>query len=161
MTKILLLKINEIFKQANWELTSPKDLQFSSDQVIDAYLKGKQEGLELQQKLVVEKLMSNIAKAGNHTSELLENIKNKSLNPVSAYLRINSWDDYTILVVLPLNEFLDPRTLELYDYISELESKVEEDMYRIQVSLCDTESEINEHYVRSDGFALKHKIVSA
>jgi len=153
--------LNEIFTQANWELTSPKDLQFSSDQVIDAYLKGKQEGLELQQKLVVEKLMSNIAKAGNHTSELLEIIKNKSLNPVSAYLRINSWDDYTILVVLPQSEFLDPRTLDLYDYISEMESEVEEDMYRIQVSLCDTVSEINEQYVRSDGFALKHKLVSA
>ncbi|MCZ2129327.1 MAG: hypothetical protein LC109_03570 [Bacteroidia bacterium] len=150
--------INEILAPANWELTSPKDKLFSSDHVIDAYLKGKNDGLEQQQRLIIEKLVSNINKAGKDTTDILSFLKKKKLNPISAYLRINSWDDFSILVILPQEEFLDKRMLSVYDYISELENKVDEDMYHIQVSVCDTEDNIDENYVRSDGFALKHKI---
>lgn len=150
--------INEILAPANWELTSPKDKLFSSDHVIDAYLKGKNDGLEQQQRLIIEKLVSNINKAGKHTTDILSFLKKKKLNPISAYLRINSWDDFSILVILPQEEFLDKKMLSVYDYISELENKVDEDMYHIQVSVCDTEDNIDENYVRSDGFALKHKI---
>jgi hypothetical protein len=150
--------INEILAPANWELTSPKDKLFSSDHVIDAYLKGKNDGLEQQQRLIIEKLVSNINKAGKDTTDILSFLKKKKLNPISAYLRINSWDDFSILVILPQEEFLDKKMLSVYDYISELENKVDEDMYHIQVSVCDTEDNIDENYVRSDGFALKHKI---
>jgi hypothetical protein len=150
--------INDILAPANWELTSPKDKLFSSDHVIDAYLKGKNDGLEQKQRLIIEKLVSNINKAGKDTTDILSFLKKKRLNPISAYLRINSWDDFSILVILPQEEFLDKKMLSVYDYISELENKVDEDMYHIQVSVCDTEDNIDENYVRSDGFALKHKI---
>lgn len=150
--------IDEILAPANWELTSPKDRLFSSDHVIDAYLKGKNDGLEQQQRLIIEKLISNIGKSGKHTSDILSFLRKKKLNPVSAYLRINSWDDFSILIVLPQDEFLDKRMLIVYDYISELENKVAEDMYHIQVSVCDTNNNIDESYIRSDGFALRHKM---
>jgi hypothetical protein len=150
--------INEILAPANWELTSPKDKLFSSDHVIDAYLKGKNDGLEQQQRLIIEKLVSNINKAGKNTSDILSFLRKKKLNPISAYLRINSWDDFSVLIILPQDEFLDKKMISVYNYISELENKVDEEMYHIQVSFCDTEDNIDENYVRSDGFALKHKI---
>jgi hypothetical protein len=150
--------INEILAPANWELTSPKDKLFSSDHVIDTYLKGKNDGLEQQQRLIIEKLVSNINKAGKNTSDILSFLRKKKLNPISAYLRINSWDDFSVLIILPQDEFLDKKMISVYNYISELENKVDEEMYHIQVSFCDTEDNIDENYVRSDGFALKHKI---
>ncbi len=150
--------IDEILAPANWEFTSPKEKLFSSDHVIDAYLKGKSEGLEQQQKLVVEKLISNINKSGKYTNEILSFLKKKKFNPTSAYLRINSWDDFSILIVLPQKEFLDKKILIAYNFITELESKVKEDMYNAEVMICDTEDKIDENYIRSDGFALKHKM---
>ncbi|RPA68439.1 hypothetical protein EF405_12340 [Cyclobacteriaceae bacterium YHN15] len=150
--------INEILAPANWELTAPKEKLFSSDHVIDAYLKGKNHGLEQQQRLILEKLISNINKAGKDTSAILSFLKKKKLNPIAAYLRINSWDDFSILIILPQDEFLDKRMLRVYDFISDLESRVGDDMYNIQVTVCDTEDKIDENYVRSDGFAFKHKV---
>lgn len=149
--------INEILAPANWELASPKDKLFSSDYVIDAYLKGKNDGLEQQQRLIIDKLVSNINKAGKNTTDILSFLKKKKLNPISAYLRINSWDDFSILIILSKEEFLDKKMLIVYDYISELENKVDEDMYHIQVTFCDTEDNLDENYIRSDGFSLKHK----
>lgn len=150
--------VNEIINPVNWEFTSPKEKLFSSDHVIDAYLKGKNDGLEQQQRLVIKKLVSNIDKSGKDTTQILSFFKKEGFNPISAFLRVNSWDDFSILIVLPQEEFLDDKILSVYNFLSKLENKVSEDMYQIQVSICDTEEHIDENYVRSDGFALKYKM---
>jgi hypothetical protein len=150
--------INELLIPANWELTSPKEKLYSSDHVIDAYLKGKDDGLEQQQRLIFEKLVSNIEKAGRDTSRVWTLLKDNRFSPIGAYLRINSWDDFSMLIILHQSDFLDERMLGVYEHISEIENDVEEDMYHIQVAICDTEDQIDENYVRSDGFALKFKI---
>lgn len=149
--------INEILAPANWEFTSQKEKLFSSDHVIDAYLKGKNEGLEEAQKLVLEKLVANISKTGKHTTEILSFLKKKKFNPISAFLKINSWDDFTIMIVMPQNEFLDEKIIPVYDFISEFENKVAEDFYHIRFAICDTADKVDESYVRSDGYVLKHK----
>lgn len=152
--------IEEILSPTNWEYTSPKENLFSSDDVINAYLKGKNDGLEQQQRLVLEKLNSNIIKAEKHTAETLAYLREKKLNPVSAYLRINSWDDFSILIVLPQTEFLDKKILKVYDFLSNLENEVMEEMYNIQFTICDTEEDedVDENHIRSDGYILKRKM---
>ena len=93
--------INEILAPANWELTSPKDKLFSSDHVIDAYLKGKDDGLEQQQKLIIEKLVSNINKAGKNTTEILSFLKLYSFSS----LRGKFTKEYNLVDVRPERGF--------------------------------------------------------
>ncbi|MEX0810843.1 MAG: hypothetical protein WD048_01420 [Chitinophagales bacterium] len=149
--------INEINAPTNWEFTSHKEKLFSSDHVIDAYLKGKNESLEEAQKLVLEKLVKNINKAGKHTKQVLHHFNKNNLNPISAFLKINSWDDFTIMVVLPHDEFLSKKIISVYEFVSEFENKVSEDLYHIQITICDSDGNLDENYIRSDGFVLKHK----
>lgn len=148
----------EVFAPANWEILSPMDKPYSGDPVIDACLEGKSDGLAHTQRLITEKLIININRSGKDTTTLLAFLKSRQMNPISAYLRINSWDNFSILIVLPQEEFLDKKMMSVYDYISELETTVSEEMYQIQVSICDTEEGIDENYVCSDGFALKYKM---
>jgi len=143
---------------ANWEFTSPGEKLFSSDHVIDAYLKGKNEGLEHAQRLVIEKLIANIDKSGKNTRRILEFLKQISINPISAFLKINSWDDFSILIILPQSDYLGDKIILAYNFISELEEEVTEEFYHLQVSFCDTEDTIDSNSIRSDGFVLKHKM---
>jgi len=101
----------KISAPANWEFTSPKDKTISSDHVIDAYLKGKKEGLEQAQKLMLDRLTQNINKSGIYTTELLNFLKKKKLNPISAFLKINSWDSFKVLLILPEKEFLSDKII--------------------------------------------------
>lgn len=149
-------EIEEILAPANWEFTNPKEKLFSSNQVIDAYLKGQKSGLEKAQQVMFQKLVLNINKSGKNTSTILDYFRNKNFNPISAYLRINSFDDFALLILLPQREFIAKEMLNIYDFISEFESKENEEYYHIQISICDTEEGIEESYVRSDGFNLKH-----
>lgn len=150
--------IDDILSPVNWEFTSPKEKLFSSDHVIDAYLKGQKTGLEQAQRLIFEKLVANINRSGKNTTKILEYMMRKKFNPISAYLRINSFDDFSVLVVLPQLEFIDKKIFSVYDFISKLETSENEDLYQLQVSICDTEDNIDENYIRSDGFNLKHKL---
>ncbi len=148
--------IEEILAPANWEFTSPSEKLFSSDHVIDAYMKGQKSGLEQAQRLILEKLVSNINKASNNTTTIIDFIRKKSFNPIAAYLKINSFDDFAVLIVLPQLEFIDKKIFSVYDFISVLENKEKEELYQIQISICDTEDNIDENYVVSEGFNLKH-----
>jgi len=150
--------IDDILAPENWEFTSSEDKLFSTDHVIDAYLKGKNEGLEQQQRLIIEKLVSNIDKSGKYTTEVINFLKKKKLKPIAAFLKINSWDDFETLIIVPEKDFLNEKMLEVYKFISNLESRVSEDMYQLEISFCNQDEKIDEDYIRSDGYVLKHKM---
>jgi hypothetical protein len=149
--------ISEILKPESWELTPDKDKLFSSDHVVDAYMKGREEGLEQSQKLIVDKLISNINKAGKHARNAVTFLSKNKIEYKDAYLKVESWDDLTIMIVLPEREFLSDKMLKVYNYVSSLEDKVSEDLYHLQFDICDTSGQIDEDCLNSDGFVFKLK----
>jgi CDP-glycerol glycerophosphotransferase (TagB/SpsB family) len=149
--------VQKILAPANWEFTSPSERLYTSDHVIDAYLTGKKEALEQTEKLIVEKLKTNINNSGSHTNEILKHLKKQKFNPIGAYLKINSWDDFSILLVLHEDEFLSDKIYSVYDYLTELEDKVSSEFYKLNVSICDTDGEVDDSCIKADGFTLKHK----
>ncbi len=149
--------VQKILAPANWEFTSPSERLYTSDHVIDAYLTGKKEALEQTEKLIIEKLKTNINNSGSHTNEILKHLKKQKFNPIGAYLKINSWDDFSILLILPENEFLSDKIYSVYNYLTELEDKVSSEFYKLNVSICDTDGEVDDNCIKADGFNLKHK----
>jgi hypothetical protein len=151
--------VHKILEPQSWELTSPKEKLFSSDHVIEAYLKGKQEGLEQAQKLMLNKLVQNINNSGSFTQQIISFLKENNLKPSSAFLKINSWDDFKILITLPEDDFVNEKILTAYDFISQFEDKVNEDLFHLEVSMTDVNDNFDEKCLKSDGFILKHKMV--
>ena len=157
--KYVMNTIKEILEPQNWEFTSPKDKLFSSDHVIEAYLKGKKEGLEQAQKLILEKLVENVNNSGNYTTEIHSHFNKKGFHPVSTFLKIISWDNFKLLITLPENEFISDKIIEIYDFISDYENRVNKELYHLEISLTDiNESTFDKNCLRSDGFVLKHKL---
>lgn len=149
--------LQKILAPANWEFTSPTERLYTSDHVIDAYLTGKNEALEQTEKLIIDKLKTNINNSGSYTNEILEHLRKQKFNPIGAYLKINSWDDFSILLILPENEFLSDKIFSVYDYLTSLEDKVSSEFYKLNVSIYDTDGEVDDSCIKADGFNLKHK----
>lgn len=116
----------------------------------------KKEALEQTEKLIIEKLKANINNSGSHTNEILKHLKKQKFNPIGAYLKINSWDDFSILLILPENEFLSDKIYSVYNYLTELEDKVSSEFYKLNVSICDTDGEVDDNCIKADGYAI-HK----
>jgi hypothetical protein len=150
--------VQEILEPQNWEFTAPKDKLFSSDHVIEAYLRGKKEGLEQAQKLILDKLVQNVNNSGKFANAIIAYLKEQSLHPSSVFLKINSWDDFKLLITLPEEEFISDVILPAYDFVSEFEDKVNEELYHLEVSMTDVNDSLDEKCLKSDGYVLKHKM---
>jgi uncharacterized FlaG/YvyC family protein len=154
-TEIMSLMIKN--SENNWVVTVTKDKFYTCDEVIDAYIQGKKEGLEQIQKVALEKMIENIKKSGEFTTELLNFFHKEKFNPVSAYLKIISWNLYNVLITIPEEEYLSDRFLSIYEYISQFEEKNKNDFYKLEITITDTNN-LNNKNIISDGYIFKHKM---
>lgn|GEM_PF-1025991 len=147
-----------ILAPATWERTEPQKQLYTSNDVIDAYLQGQKEGLKHEKQLVYDRLAENMEKAGNHTYRVLSQMKESGITPEDAFLRIESWNVLTVLILLSENDFLNPKMLSIYQFVSQLEKEVDEEMYRLQISFCDREDAIDMDHIYADGYMYKYKV---
>jgi hypothetical protein len=152
--------IREILSSPSRWTLAPRENIYSCDQVIDAYLEGKSEGVQQTQKLIVRELERNVRKTVEQADRFIEHLASMRFHPFSAYIRIDEWDTFTILVAVPDEEWCDPRFLEVFDYIIKAEQGVSNEFYNLEIQVfgaCGPES-LNETSIFADGFILKLNI---
>jgi hypothetical protein len=143
-----------------WEL-APRENVYSCDQIIDAYLKGKSEGVRQTQKLVMQQLGRNVAKTFEQADLLIEHLASRGFHPLSAYIKIDEWDVFTVMVTVPDDEWCDPLFLDIFNYVMKAEESTEDEFYSLQIHFCgipDEPDSFNEQSVFYDGFVLKRDI---
>lgn len=150
-------KTQGLISSKNWTITpsqSPKDNLHTSDKLIEAYELGVQIGISKNDKLIYDKLISNLNNAGDITGKLINHLKKINFNPQSAHLRINSFDDFTVLLVLPEENFLSDQIYSVYNHITNIEEESREDFFNITFSISDFQTEFNESLASTEGFHL-------
>lgn len=147
--------IFDIISQKHWEATPERELMFSSDHLIDAYVKGKNEGLNSEKKLIGDKIIDNVKISGRITAEILDLLKSEDIEAETVFLKIVDWNEYEIMFVIPSNALLGDKILEIYSQISSIEESVKSEYYNPLVSLCAGGAHFNEKCVTSDGFNIK------
>ncbi|MEW4922347.1 hypothetical protein [Algibacter sp. 2305UL17-15] len=145
-----------------WQVSVDKDSIFTNDDVINAYLKGKKEGRVESNQLYIDKLNENINKSATFTQRMLEFMIEHKLNPISAHLKIKSYDDFIILITLPEKQFISEDFLISYDFAASLEEEIIEDKYyNVMFMFSDREEEVfNTNLLVSDGFFMDYKMSS-
>ena len=126
-----------------------------SNQLIDAYMNGRRDGMELYELVKFNKLNENIKKSGLLTTYIVNALKNNRFNPIDAYLRINSIARFDVMITIPEEEYLKKEFLEMFDVISEIESSERDELYNVFISFCSVNQYFDEQIVSSDGFVLK------
>lgn len=143
-----------------WEISVDKNSIYTNDDVIDAYLKGKEVGVKESNQIFVDKLNENISKSANYTHKMISFLKKRKLNPISAHLKINSFNDFIILITLSEDEFISEDFLVSYDFASTIEEEVTGDKYyNVMFMFSDREEEdFNKNLLVSDGFFMNYKM---
>ncbi|EZH75045.1 hypothetical protein ATO12_09975 [Aquimarina atlantica] len=143
-----------------WEVSVDKNSIFTNDDVIDAYLKGKKEGIKETKQIFVDKLNENINKSAVYTDKMLSFLKKRKLNPISAHLKIKSFNDFVILITLPEDEFISEDFLVSYDFAATIEEEVTNDKYYNLMFLFSdrADGQFNTSLLVSDGFFMDYKM---
>lgn len=148
-----------------WELNVPKKEHYSSNEVIEAYLKGKEvgkadglkEGSEATKQLFLKALTDNLAKAGADTNKVLAAFQTQRLKTIEALLRIDSWHRFTVMIVATEEAFRSEKLLKVYDVVNTLEGKETTDQYCIRFSFVAGGKDLDSKALEADGFVLKLK----
>lgn len=149
-------KLNE---PNHWEISVDKKSIYTNDDIIDAYLKGKEMGIKEKEQIFVEKLNENIKKSAHLTKSMLIYLKQNGFKPKSAHLKINSFDSFVILVTVPENEYISEKFLETYQYASTLENDTLEDQYFNPMFIFSDRKEdsFNKNLLVTEGFFMDYK----
>ena len=87
--------------------------------------------------------------------------ENIYLPTMSAFLKLDSPESFTVLITLPDSEFINNSMRKAYTEIAEIEDKFNNENYNIEFSICGTnETNFSEECVISDGYALKFKEIN-
>ncbi|WP_145860822.1 hypothetical protein [Pedobacter suwonensis] len=140
---------------SDWKLDPQKGDVYTGDQVIDAYLTGKKHGLQSYQKSLYNSLQQNVDACAVITKSVLEYLKKINIESDTAFLKINNWDNFNIILPVKEEDFLDEKFLSVYDFASDLEEKSINDTFNFGVSFLDYTEKLNEHNLQCDGFILK------
>lgn len=146
----------KVEEQAKWQVSAPKEKLFSEDNVIDAYLKGKREGLKAAEKASWELLNSNIEKSAEYTDRVIKEITNKKFTPISAHLKICSLIGLNVIIKIKEEDFLSDEFLNIYSFIGRYENEINKDIFNLSFSFIDGDKTFNQTRLRADGFFLNY-----
>jgi len=148
-------------KARSWELTIPRKQHFTSDEVIDAYFKGKDDGLkagaDAERTLVLKALQNNMSRAGQDTMKVLAACKAHRLPVDKALLRIDTWHRFSVMVVVDEKAFQSSKMLKVYDVVNALEDSSRTDQYAIRFSFVSGGRELDQKTLQADGYVLRLK----
>lgn len=141
----------------SWKLSEDGEKLHSSNAVIDAYFKGKQEGLDQAQKALQKLFENNYLRSGECAKSLIDYLKSSKLHPISAHLKIESLFTFEVIVLLPEEEFLSDAMKQVYSHCRDLEIKYCDDSFQISFNFIDASSHFDFAQLKADGFEFKLK----
>ncbi len=136
--------------------TRSKD-SFTSNEVMDAYFKGKKDGLEFSQKVLLKQFSANIDSSLKYTAQVVDKLTDLSFKPINAYLRLKSVQHFDVLLTLPEEDILNEDILHIYSFLGKFEKKVHDEMFAINYTLSSHNESFNEQLLALDGFVLKSR----
>jgi hypothetical protein len=146
--------------QKGWEVPSPseKELYYSSDQMIDAYVKGTKDGEDLGKRLVKERFLTNLQRTHDDASELTALLQSENIEVLNGYLKVNSAEEFVLYLLIDPSHLLRDDILNILKSVNEFENAHNADSYNIEILLVGKGDEFNKDFLVADGFVFKHKV---
>jgi len=114
--------------------------------------KGAQELLDKFDKVYQQ----NLSKSYLDTSKILNKIKEKELEILSARLKVLHPNSLKVAISIKETQDISDKLTEIYDFIYELEEKQNDDNYNVDYSIIKANAHFDDSVVENDGYIYKH-----
>ena len=141
-----------------WEPLKQKEDTYTANDLIDAYIKGKNDGLDQAQRAIYKLLDDNIKLSIEVTAKVTTYLKGVNFTPQTAYLKVYAWDNLEILISVPEEQFLDDSFLGAYKFVGDVESSTNNDHINLCFSFISISDQMDENHIASDGYIFKHQV---
>lgn len=153
--------MNATLKQTNIPPRIPENWKkeeffFTGDHLIDAYLKGKQDGKDEMRKILTNQFKDNLEIATSISEKLYSDAKRKNINLKSIHLKADSITKFSALFVAKKDDFISDKFRDVFISARKRKNEVESDSFYISFSFMPESKDLNEKSINADGFFLKY-----
>lgn len=131
---------------------------FTADEVLDAYLVGREHGRIEETTISLEKLKKGLFKAFDISEEVYSAIKSRfNMNPLGMKMRINSISSFNVLIIISSEDFVSDEIEKVYDFLlEEMKTVNKDDNFYWSFILMPFREGLDEVAISSDGYTLKY-----
>ena len=137
----------------NWK---KEESVYTGDHLIDAYLKGKQDGKDEIIEILTKQLKHNIDIATSVSEKLYSDAAKKKIRFKSIHLKADSITKFSALFVTKKEDFISDKFRDIFIIARKLKNEVENDSFYISFSFIPDSKDLNEKSLNADGFFLKY-----
>jgi hypothetical protein len=137
--------------ELNWT-TQISEGGFTSDDLINAYIKGVEDHAKKAKKDLEKRFANNLTYAQNLCADFIESMIEKGFEIKYARLRFNTIESFKIILFVSKRLFLSDKILELYNNLSSLLSKSNSEKFHMSFNIMPDNKKLNEKRILSDGF---------
>ena len=141
---------------SGWELKPEKDY-FTSNELIEAYLKGKEEQKNENQKILLEKLDANLKEAKLIVEKIAKEINKNKFKLFSSYLRINNIVKYDAIFDILTDDFTSDNFDKIYDFSRKIKKDVNTNTFNINFTFMPHSENLNVKRIGSEGFIFRYE----
>ena len=130
---------------------------YTSDNVIDAYFKGREDERDIQKKIISIKFRSNMDIAATLAEELYKKAASHGIELKNIHLKADSTTKFEALFIADENDYVSDKFREIFIIARDLKNKAESDSFYISFSFVPNSAHLNEECIIADGFIFKYK----
>ncbi len=137
----------------NWKRESDA---CTTDEVIQAYLEGVQDGQNAHFKVLINQFRNNLKVAQQVSEQLLQEAAKKDICLSEIHLKADSILNFEALFMSSEKDFVSDKFREIYLCARELKNKVQNDRFYISFSFMPFSKYVNPKRLSADGFFCKY-----
>lgn len=150
-------KLTKIKETSSHWILNPEKEYFTHDELIDAYLRGKEHQKNENQKILLEKLESNIKLAQSIVETITSEIKEKGFKSFKSYLRVNNIIKFDAIFDVSSDDFTSDSFDEIYTISRNLRKEVNTETFNINFTFMPHSDNINEKRINCEGFIFMYE----
>lgn len=138
----------------NWQ--EQFDANFSSNDLIDAYFKGRSDGENQFSKIILERFRENINKATKLAEQFIDLARERGVEIIHAHLKVQDIARFTILFIVSEEAFLSEDFRNIYLLSNFIKSTNNSDSFSINFTFTHQSEHLNSDCLSSDGFIMRY-----
>jgi hypothetical protein len=138
----------------NWK---KEESVYTGDHLIDAYLKGKQDGKDEMFKILNKQFKFNIDIATSTSEKLFAAAAKKKIKFKTIHLKADGITKFSALFIAKKDDYLSDKFRDIFVSARKLKNEVESDSFYISFLFMPDSKDVNEKSINADGFFLKYE----
>ncbi len=134
-----------------------KSSVYTGDQLIDAYLKGKQDGKDEMVKILSKQFKNNIEIATSISEKLYSEARQKKIFFKTIHLKADGITKFSALFVSKKADYISEKFRDIFISARNLRDEVESDSFYITFSFIPDSKDLSDKSLNADGFFLRYE----